>query len=130
MYTALDGTARCHACGETARLDVFSRWLLSCLIALSLPALLLYGDVFYSGHLFVVSCLFIFTAWTGLAWLCSPILTLESAPRSGPTVDRTTGMLILVVMLAAAGIFDNFMASRFETADKLENVHSSTATQR
>ncbi len=128
MYTALEGTGPCRSCGQSARLDMFSRWLLSCVIALSLSSLLLYCDLFYSGHLFVISCVFIFSAWGALAWLCSPILTLERAPTE-PRIDRTTGMLVLVVMIAAAGIFDTFMASHFETPEKLESVHSSTATQ-
>jgi hypothetical protein len=129
VYTALEGTGACRSCGQSARLDMFSRWLLSCLIALSLSSLLLYCNVFYSGHLFVVSCVFIFVAWGTLAWLCSPIITLERAPPE-PRIDRTTGMLVLVVMIAAAGIFDAFMASRFEAPDKLEHAHSSEATQR
>ena len=129
VYTALEGSGACRSCGQSARLDMFSRWLLSCVIALSLSSLLLYCDLFFSGHLFVISCAFIFLAWGALAWLCSPIITLERA-RSEPRIDRKTGMLVLVVMIAAAGIFDTFMASHFETPDKLETVHSSTATQR
>ena len=129
VYTALEGSGPCRLCGRSARLDMFSRWLLACAIALSLSSLLLYCNLFYSGHLFVISCVFIFAAWGALAWLCSPIITLERAPTE-PRIDRTTGMLVLVVMIAAAGIFDIFMAARFEAPDRLESVHSSTATQR
>jgi hypothetical protein len=127
VSSALDGTAECRACGQPVRLDVFSRWLLSCVIALILPGLLLYGDLFYSGHLFVISLIFVFVAWAALSWLCSPILALEPASTGRP-IDRTTGMLILVVLLAAAGIIDNFMAARFE-AEAVESTRASNAAQ-
>jgi hypothetical protein len=93
-----------------------------------LPGVLLYGDVFYSGHLFVVSLVFVFAAWTALSWLCCPALALERATTGRP-IDRTTGILILAVLLAAAGIIDNFMAARFD-AEALENTHSTSAEQR
>jgi hypothetical protein len=127
VSTALDGTAQCRSCSQPVRLDMFSRWLLSCVIALILPGVLLYGDLFYSGHLFVVSLLFVFAAWAGLSYLCCPLLTLERAPTGQP-IDRRTGMLILVVLLAAAGIIDNFMAARFD-AEPLENARSTSAAQ-
>ena len=127
VSTALDGTAQCRACGQPVRLDVFSRWLLSCVIALILPGVLLYGDLFYSGHLFVISLVFVFAAWSALSWLCCPLLTLERA-TTGPPIDRTTGILILVVLLAAAGIIDNFMAARFD-AEALETARSTSAAQ-
>ncbi len=41
LYAPLDGTARCRVCGRIARLDLFSRWMISCAIAVILPALLL-----------------------------------------------------------------------------------------
>jgi hypothetical protein len=126
VFSTLDGTARCRSCKQTVRLDTFSRWLLSCAIALILPVILLYGDVFYSGHLFVVSMVFIFSAWAALSWLCCPFLTLERAGDS-PPLDRRTGMLVLVVLLAVGGIIDNFMASRFEPAEPIENARSTSA---
>ena len=94
VSTALDGTAQCRACGQPVRLDVFSRWLLSCVIALILPGVLLYGDLFYSGHLFVISLVFVFAAWTALSWVLCPLFTLERATTGRP-IDRTTGILIL-----------------------------------
>jgi hypothetical protein len=127
VSTALDGTAQCRSCSQAVRLDMFSRWLLSCVIALILPGVLLYGDLFYSGHLFVVSLVFVFVAWAALSWVCCPLLTLERAPTGRP-IDRKTGMLILVVLLAAAGIIDNFMAARFD-AEALETTRASNATQ-
>ena len=127
VSTALDGTGQCASCGETVRLDMFSRWLLACAIALILPGVLLYGNVFYSGHLFVVSLLFVFAAWAGLSYLCCPLLTLERAPTGQP-IDRKAGMLILVVLLSAAGVIDSFMASRFDV-EPLENTRSTSAAQ-
>ena len=129
LSTALDGTAQCRSCGQVVRLDVFSRWLLSCVIALILPGVLLYGDLFYSGHLFIISLVFIFAAWAALTWVCCPILTLEPATTGRP-IDRTTGVLILVVLLAAAGIIDNFMASRFDVPDKLESTRATSVAPR
>ena len=128
VSTALDGSAQCPSCGQAVRLDLFSRWLLSCVIALILPAVLLYGDLFYSGHLFVVSLLFVFAAWSALSWLCCPFLTLERTTTGRP-IDRKTGMLILVVLLAAAGIIDNFLAARFDT-EALENARATSAAER
>src|SRR5690349_21461895 len=55
LLATLDGRVQCPVCGRMARLDLMSRWMILCVLALSLPALLLYGGVFYSGHLFVVS---------------------------------------------------------------------------
>jgi hypothetical protein len=127
VSTALDGTAQCGSCGQAVRLDVFSRWLLSCVIALILPGVLLYGDLFYSGHLFVISLVFVFAAWTALSWVLCPLFTLERTTTGRP-IDRTTGILILVVLLAAASIIDNFMAARFE-AEAIENTRASNAAQ-
>jgi hypothetical protein len=126
VSAALDGTAACRSCGQIVRLDMFSRWLLSCAIALALPTVLLYGDLFYSGHLFVVSFIFVLAAWTALSWLCCPFLTLERAAPS-PPIDRATGVLIFVVLLAAAGVIDSFMASRFEAVDTVETTRSTSA---
>jgi hypothetical protein len=127
VSTALEGTGQCRKCGQSVRLDLFSRWVMSCAIALTLPAVLLYGDLFYSGHLFVASFIFIFVAWAALAWLCCPALALERTTTSGPPIDRATGMLIVVVLLAAAGIIDNFMAARFETEPVEQTRSTSTA---
>src|SRR3712207_8242613 len=87
LYAPLDGTARCRVCGRFARLDLFSRWMISCAVAVLLPAVLLYWELFYSGHLFAVSLLVILVAWRVLTALLFPVLALEEvAARSG--VDR------------------------------------------
>jgi hypothetical protein len=121
VYAPLDGAARCRVCGGKARLDLFSRWMISCMIALVLPALLLYLDLFYSGHLFLVSIVFIFSAWRVLSFLTFPFLALEVVPsKSG--VDRKQSVVIFAILLAAAMMIDGFMASRFEV-DHVEGRH-------
>jgi hypothetical protein len=114
LYAPLDGTARCRGCGRIARLDLFSRWVISCTIAVILPGLLLYWELFYSGHLFVVSMLVILVAWRILTFAIFPLLALEEvASRSG--VNRKQSVVILAVLLCAAMMIDGFMSSRFET---------------
>ncbi len=80
---------------------------------LILPALLLYWELFYSGHLFVVSLLVILVAWRIFTFLIFPLLALEEvAARSG--VNRKQSFLILAVLFSAAMAIDGFMSSRFE----------------
>ena len=119
LYAPLDGTAQCRVCGRIARLDLFSRWVISCAIAVLLPALLLYRKLFYSGHLFVVSLLVILVAWRIFTFLIFPLLALEEvAARSG--VNRKQSFLILAVLFSAAMAIDGFMASRFEPDEAAE----------
>jgi hypothetical protein len=114
FYAPLDGTAPCRACGRIARLDLFSRWMISCVIAVLLPGLLLYWELFYSGHLFVVSMVVILAAWRILTFLAFPLLALEEvAARSG--VGRKQSFVILAILLSAAMVIDGFMSSRFES---------------
>ena len=113
LYTVLDGTAQCRFCGQTARLDLLSRWVISCVLALALPMVLLYGDVFYSGHLFLVSLFLILGGWALLSWIGFPLLTLETV-QGGAPLNARTGAVILLVLLFAAMIFDAFMRSRFD----------------
>lgn len=113
VYATIDGLAHCRACGRSARLDLFSRWVISCMIALVMPALLLYGNVFYSGHLFLVAMCVIFGGWALLSWIAFPLLTLEPVPDRAP-LARSKSIGILAAVLLAAVSFDAFMASRFE----------------
>jgi hypothetical protein len=114
LYAPLDGTARCRVCGRLARLDLFSRWIISCVIAVILPGLLLYWELFYSGHLFLVSMFVILTAWRVLTVLAFPLLALEEvATRSG--VNKKQSFVILAILFSAAMVIDGFMSSRFET---------------
>ena len=124
----LDGTARCRACGGTARLDLLSRWVISCAIALILWNVLLYGGVFYSGHLFLVSMVVIFGLWRLLCAAVFPFIALEAVPDS--PFDRRKSVLAMVALLVAAMTFDSFMAARFEADDAAESARAPTAVNR
>ena len=122
LYAPLDGTARCRVCGRIARLDLFSRWMISCAIAVILPALLLYWELFYSGHLFVISILFILVTWRILTLVAFAILALEIvAVRT--RVDRKESVVILAILLVAAIALDGLMASRFEPDEGAQTKH-------
>ena len=129
LYAALDGSAPCRICGRTARLDILSRWVISCVIALVLPGILLYGDVFYSGHLFLVSLFIILSAWRLLSWIGFPFLALEEVEASS-AIDRKQSILILAVLLAAAMVLDGFMASRFDADEAIESGPAPSAARR
>ena len=128
FYGPLDGTAQCRACGRTARLDLLSRWLISCAIALILWNVLLFGGVFYSGHLFLVSMVVIFGLWRLLCAAAFPFIMLEAVPDS--PLDRTKSMLAMVALLVVAMMFDSFMAARFESDDAAESARAPTAVNR
>ena len=112
LYAPLDAVACCRICGRTARLDLFGRWIVSCLISVLLFAVLLLAGLFYSGHLFFVSILIVLAAYRLLCLLGLPFLTLEAVP--GNPLDRMQSALMFGAMLAAAAILDGYMASRFE----------------
>ena len=119
LYANLDGTARCRACGRTARVDLFGRWIISCLLVMVLATLLLYCGLFYSGHLFFVSIVFVLGGWRALSWSFAPILTLEPVPDGSP-FNRRNGFAVFVVLLVAAITIDGVMSSRFEPEDAHE----------
>ena len=116
FYAPLDGTMQCPACGRLSRLEVFSRFTISCPIALVLPSVLLYGDVFYSGHLFFVSLFFIFGAWRLLCIIAFPMLSLEAVDDRAP-ISRKQGMFMAATLLVGVLAIDGFMASRFEKGE-------------
>ena len=116
LYAPIDGTARCRACGTFCRLDLFSRWILSCLVALALAGLLLSYGVFYSGHLLFVSICIIVAVWRGLAWAGFPLLSLEEFPES-KALDSRQSKILVGALLIAALMLDGFIASRFERED-------------
>ena len=124
-YASLDGSVPCRACGRTARFDIFSRWVISCVIAILLPSLLLYGNVFYSGHLFLISMFIILGAWRVLSLIALPVLALE--PVSGSSIDRMQSLFIVGVLSIAAITIDVLMASRFETEQPMEEARASRA---
>jgi hypothetical protein len=126
LYAPLDGTARCRACGKFARLDMFSRWILSSLLALTLPALFLSGGVFYSGHILLLTISLVLAAWRVLAWAAFPLLSLEHV-AAGASTDRRHSMIIVGALLAAAIALDGFIASRFEPDDALDEPRPASA---
>ena len=125
LYATVDATAQCRACGRSARLSLLSRWLISCVIAIILPGVLLYGDVFYSGHLFVVSLFLIFAAWSALCAVTFPLLSLEKA--EGAPIGIKASALIVVALLATATFMDSFMAARFDAERALDDARSPSA---
>ena len=126
LYAPLDGTARCRACGRFARFDMFSRWVLSCMIAVTLPALLLTWGIFYSGHLLLFCVLGIFGASRVLAWVGLPLLALEPVKPHLP-LDRRQSLIILTALLVAAVALDGFIASKFESEDAARDAQASPA---
>src|SRR5204862_5611675 len=103
----------CRACAKISKLDMFSTWAICCLIALVLPSVLLYGDVFYSGHLFVVSLFFIFTAWRVLLVIGFPLLSLVPA-RDRISITLQQSIFLGGALLVTAITIDGFMAARFD----------------
>jgi hypothetical protein len=122
LYAPLDGTARCRACGRFARFDMFSRWVLSVLVAITLPALLLMWGVFYSGHLLLVSMLLIFGAARVVAWAALPFFTLEPVAAHIP-LDHRQSAIILGALVAAALVLDGFIASRLDS-ESTQGTHA------
>lgn len=119
LHAPLDGTVCCRACGQHGRLDVFSRWIISCLVALTLAAVHLSAGVFYSGHLLAVSICLIFGAARAMAWLGLPAFRLEPVPSHVP-LDRRQSAIILGALLIAAIALDGFIASRFDKDEGAE----------
>jgi hypothetical protein len=128
LYAPLDGTTRCRACGRYARLDMFSRWLLSCLIALCLPAFLLTWGIFYSGHLLFVSMVAIVGAARLLAWAGLPLFALEPVAPNAP-LDRRQSIMILGALIVAAVMLDAFIASKFESDDAIRDAEAPAAVR-
>ena len=128
LYAAVDGAMRCRACGSVSRLDLFSRWVISIMIAVTLPSLLLYGNVFYSGHLFVVSMIVIVVGWRAIAAIGLPIFSLERSPHQ-TTLRPKQSAFVLSALLAGALAMDGFMYSRFET-EPIEQAGGSEAIPR
>ena len=115
LHARIDGTTQCRACGGVARLTSFGRWAVSCVIALTLPSLLLYGGVFYSGHLFVVCLFFIFAAWRTVSVIALPFLALE-AVENPVVLNRKQSAVLAGALLLGAITVDGLMSSRFENS--------------
>ena len=129
LHASLDGAVKCTACGKLARLDMISRWMLACMVAIILPMVLLYANVFYSGHLFVVSLVVMLCVWRGLSMIGLPILGLELVPR-GICMDRRQGIVTLGVIVVAALVMDGFMAHRIDADEARANEKAPSASVR
>ena len=99
--------------------------MLSCLLAILLPAVFLYAGVFYSGHFFVILIVMVLGAWRIFCFLGFPLLTLEPVTRGSP-IDRRESVLILVVLVATSVLLDSYMSSRFDGDDELQNGRAPT----
>ena len=81
-----------------------------------LPSVLLYGDIFYSGHLFIFCIFFVFGTWRVLCIIAFPLLTLEAIPDRTP-IGRKQAMFLAAALLIAMVSIDGFMASKFEKGE-------------
>jgi hypothetical protein len=129
LHATLRGRTRCRWCGRTLRLDMLSRWMLSCMLALLLPNALFYGDVFYSGHLFLVSICLIYSGMAILSYLGSPLLGLEVAPDT-PALNRRQGAVLAGILLAAALLLDGFIASKIDADNARERERAPGSVSR
>lgn len=129
LYATFDGAVQCRWCGRQARLDMLSRWMILCVLSVVLPTILLYGGVFYSGHLFLVSIVVVFGVWGALAFVAFPFLALE-VMAGAHAINRRHGILTFVVILLAAMILDGFIASRFEPEKGIEQDGRSASAVR
>src|SRR5215218_89399 len=129
LHAALHGTTRCRWCGRILRLDLLSRWMLSCALAVLLPNALLYGNVFYSGHLFLVSIFLIYSALAIFSYLGFQFLGLEVADDQAP-LDRRGSRMIAGIMLAAAIAMDGVIAYKIDADSTLETQRAPSAAYR
>lgn len=114
----INGWVKCPACDHVARLDQMSRFLVTATLALSLFMMLLYGNIFFSGYLFVYSTIFIFAGWRLLSAAVLPLLALETAP-GGFYLNRRQSIVTLVIMIVSAVALDGLLSYRSD-ADKAD----------
>ncbi len=112
------GGAKCPACGQLARLDSMSRALVACTLAIILWSLLLYGNLFYSGFLFVFSTIVIVVGWPLLLAIAMPLLALEKSP-GGVYLDRRQNIAMLALLVLLAIGIDGLLSYRSD-ADKAD----------
>ena len=110
--------AKCPACGEVARLDSMSRCLLACVLAVSLWSLLLFGNFFYSGYLFVFSTIVLLAGWPLLLAVALPLLALEKAP-TGNCFDRRQTIAMFAILIVVAVVIDGLLSYR-SAADRAD----------
>jgi hypothetical protein len=114
----LDGGVRCPSCGQVARLDQMSRCLVACVLAVLLWIMLLYGNLFYSGYLFVFSTIAILAGWPLLLAAALPLLALEKSP-GGKCFDRKQSMAMFAILIVAAIVIDGLLSYR-SAADRAD----------
>lgn len=125
--SSFDGAARCRACGHSAQLDILSKWMIACVLALLMPTLFLYAGIFYGGHFFVLVILLTLGGWRALACIGLPFLALERATHS--PFDRKQGMIMLAALVITAIVLDAFMAFKIDRDEALESGRSASAVQ-
>lgn len=113
LHASLDGGVECPVCGAIAQLDRLSRWTVACMLSILLPMLLLTANVFYSGHLLVVSMLFIVVAWRVFTSIGLPILALEPLP-GGVCLNRKQSIATFAILLIAAVVMDAMISARID----------------
>ena len=125
LTVRLDGHAECPACGELARLDQMSRCLVAIVLALLLWILLLYGDIFDSGYLFLFSTIVIVIGWRLLCAAALPVLTLEKSPGH-IRFDRRQNIVMLAILIVTTIAIDGLMSYRSDADKRLATAGSST----
>jgi hypothetical protein len=103
--------------------------MLSCTLAILLPNALLYGNVFYSGHLFLVSIFLIYCGLATLSYLGFQLLALEVAPDHA-VLYRRQAALLGGILLVAASVMDGYIAFKIEADNALENQRAPSAAYR
>lgn len=111
LFMSIDGQAQCRACGALARLDQMSRFLVAAVLALFLWMLLLHGNVFFSGYLFIFSTTAIVVGWRLLCAAALPLLTLEPAPDA-LRYDRRHDLIAVAALFVTAAAIDGLMSYR------------------
>jgi hypothetical protein len=119
----LDGRVKCPACGQLARLDSMSRCLLTCTLALLLWMLLLHGDIFDSGYLFLFSTIVIVSGWRLLCAAALPLLTLETA-AGGTCFNRRQSIVTLAILIMTSVVMDGLMSYRSDADRALGDAAS------
>jgi len=108
---SLDGRAKCPACGQLAHLDSVSRCLLTGVLAMLLWMLLLHGNIFYSGYLFLFSTIVILSGWRLLCVAALPLLSLEKV-AGGACFSRRQSLVTFAILIVTSIVIDGLMSYR------------------
>lgn len=106
-----------------------SRCLVACMLALLLCMMLFYGNLFYSGYLFVFSMIVILGGWRLLSAALLPLLSLEKVP-GGTCFDRRQSIVTLAIMIVVAIVIDGLMSYRSDADKARANAASPSASAR